>query len=68
MVSPVRFASGHCFMAELLNKPEVEAVGAIVVAEVKRLEALGEDGMLEARVLRRALQKMDYPEVEALSA
>lgn len=52
------FARGHCFMVETLNRREVEAVGPIVAAEVVRLEAEGED----ARHLRRALGKMDYPE------
>lgn len=55
------FTRGHCFMAETLNRPEVEAVGPIVSAEILRLEAEGGD----ARHLRRALRKMDYPEPDS---
>lgn len=56
------FARGHCFMVETLSRREVEAVGPIIAAEIARLEAAGED----ARHLRRALRKMDYPEPESV--
>ncbi|MFA7334860.1 MAG: hypothetical protein WC130_11300 [Kiritimatiellia bacterium] len=58
MVNHPTFARGHLFMAETLNRPEVEAVAPLVFAAIVAAEALGED----SRHLRRALRKMDYPE------
>lgn len=64
MVNRPTFSRGHCFMAETLNRPEVEAVGPLVAAAIAAAEAAGED----ARHLRRALRKMDYPEPDPATA
>jgi hypothetical protein len=56
------FNSGHCFMAQTLNKPEVEEVGALIHAHLKANGS--EMDAPEMKRWQQILEKMDYPAFE----
>ncbi|WP_369928143.1 hypothetical protein [Leisingera sp. XS_AS12] len=53
------FSAGHCFMAQTLNKPEVEEVGALIHGHLKANAAEMDEH--ELKRWQRILEKMDYP-------
>lgn len=55
------FASGHCFMAEPLSKPEVEEVGDVIISYLARSYKDGELGQAELDRFNKILRKMDHP-------
>lgn len=54
--SHLTFISGHMFMSELLNKPEVETLGPMLVRELRH-----EKDPHRIKRLEGILTKMDYP-------
>ena len=61
------FASGHCFMAKTLNKPEVEYAGGILINALRNLEKTVprqtpmEDFLFHIKHTNKILKKMDHP-------
>lgn len=61
------FGSGHCFMAETLNKQEVEFVGELLTNHLKSMRRAiplrvdPTDYVYEVKRINAILQKMDYP-------
>jgi hypothetical protein len=61
------FSSGHCFMAETLNKQEVEFVGELLTDRLKRIRRMTpvrvevSDYQFEVKRINAILAKMDYP-------
>ncbi|MGV1754780.1 hypothetical protein [Agrobacterium sp. CG674] len=61
------FASGHCFMVETLNKPEVEFLGELLHRRLACMRATvparvePSEYRIEVKRINAILKKMDHP-------